>query len=287
MDYVMILSAVAMFGIQFLFNQRYGRLAGSGLRATMIFKAGSAAAGLCVLGAAWVLRGAQPMPLSRFALGMALLMALDGIGYQFFSLKALGQVNLSLYSVFAMLGGMLLPFLLGLVVYREEITVGKILAVLLIAAALALTIRGAPGGKTGFGYCAGVFVLNGLSGVISKIYAATPCDKPDALGFTMLSAGATLPIALAALFVRRGDSVPYSPKIASAIVGSGILSYAANLILLVALARVPASTQYPMVTGGVMAVSALLSCCTGERPTRRELGALALAIAGVCVTALR
>ena len=26
MDYVMILSAVAMFGIQFLFNQRYGRL---------------------------------------------------------------------------------------------------------------------------------------------------------------------------------------------------------------------------------------------------------------------
>ena len=82
-------------------------------------------------------------------------------------------------------------------------------------------------------------------------------------------------------------TVQRGPKIASAIVGSGILSYAANLILLVALARVPASTQYPMVTGGVMAVSALLSCCTGERPTRRELGALALAIAGVCVTALR
>ena len=50
-----------------------------------------------------------------------------------------------------------------------------------------------------------------------------------------------------------------------------ILSAVAMLILLAALARVPAPTQYPMVTGGVMAVLTLLSCCAGERPARREL----------------
>ena len=54
----------------------------------------------------------------------------------------------------------------------------------------------------------------------------------------------------------------------------------ANFLLVLALAGVDASVQYPAVTGGVMIASTLI-CFLGERkPGKRELIAIALAFAG-------
>ena len=61
----------------------------------------------------------------------------------------------------------------------------------------------------------------------------------------------------------------------------GTVGKIANFVLVIALAHVDASVQYPMVTGGVMTVSTLI-CFFGERkPSRKELLSVALAFLGM------
>lgn len=45
------------------------------------------------------------------------------------SLKAPEKVNLSIYSFFTMLGGMMLPFFAGIAFYNESMTVAKAICV--------------------------------------------------------------------------------------------------------------------------------------------------------------
>ena len=52
-----------------------------------------------------------------------------------------------------MLGGMLLPFLQGLLFYDEELTIGKIICVILIIISLLLTIKSSNEKK---GYISGI-----------------------------------------------------------------------------------------------------------------------------------
>ena len=66
----------------------------------------------------------------------------------------------------------------------------------------------------------------------------------------------------------------------------GILNKVANYMLLIALAHVPASTQYPMVTGGVMIVSTILGFFTAKKPSKKEIISVALSFAGIMALVL-
>ena len=52
-------------------------------------------------------------------------------------------------------------------------------------------------------------------------------------------------------------------------------------MLVFSLAHVDASVQYPMVTGGTMIVSTVLSCFSDKKPSKREIISVALSFAGV------
>ena len=55
----------------------------------------------------------------------------------------------------------------------------------------------------------------------------------------------------------------------------------ANLLLVIALAHVDASVQYPMVTGGVMIVSTAICFFGKKKPQKKELISVALAFLGM------
>ena len=74
---------------------------------------------------------------------------------------------------------------------------------------------------------------------------------------------------------------PYTARAFATAATQGAVNRIANLLLVIALAHVDASVQYPMVTGGVMIVSTLI-CFFGEKkPTRKELASVALAFLGM------
>ena len=281
MYYGILTASVILFGIQFLLNERYQKVSGSGLGESMLFVFTSSIAGIVCL---FFFNGLS-LPCTPFTILIASAAAISALLYTFCSLRAFSRVNLSLYSLFAMLGGMMLPFLVGILFYHEPLTLGKGICVILIAAALALTVKRG-GGKSGLLWCVGVFVLNGMSGVISKIYQDAPYAKVSSAAYSIwiaivsaLLSGAVLLVVGRRLKRPRPIAVAYS-------LGCGALNKVANYMLLVALAVLPASLQYPFVTGGVMVVTTLLAYLTPQKPTRRELASVALSFLGILALVL-
>ncbi len=282
MYYGMILLAVITFGGNFAFSDMYRRMRGSSFRISMESNAAGSLAGLVVL---LIINGFKFEALTPFTFLMALLMMCVSIGFSFFSFKALDVVNLSVFSLFSMLGGMLLPSAVGLIFYGEKMTLAMGICYALIVVALLLPVSKGKSGK-GWIYYMGVFVLNGMSGVLSTIFANAPDGiKTSAASYSIWCAILTGMMASAILvfyaLTQKEKGKPYTLKAFGISSVSGATNKIANYLLVIALAHVNASVQYPMVTGGVMIVSTLI-CFFGERkPSKKEVISVGLAFLGM------
>ena len=276
--YGVLLAAVTMFSFQFLFNGIFEKEYGNGLRAMLVFSAGSSLVGFLIL---LIINGFK-FEFTWFSLLMAFFASLDSIGYTYFSLKALGRINLSLYSMFSMLGGMILPSVVGILFYNEELTVGKgICYALLMLSLLLSSKRGEK--KSGYIYYMGVFVLNGMSGVLSTIFQNAPYEKTSAAGYSMLIALLALILCLVFLPFVKGSGERLTKKAVVSMGGYGVLCRVGNYLLLIALAHLPASAQYPFVTGGVMIISTIISLFTKNKPSKREITGVAISFAALII----
>jgi len=277
MYYALILLSVVLFGSSFALNDTYRKLRGSGFKISFECSLIASVPNFFILLA---LNGFR-FECTPFTLVMAALTALNGLAFTFCSFKALGKINLSLYALFSMLGGMALPFLQGILFYGEPLTVSKGVCFLFIVSALLLTLKRGEG-KNGTVYYIGVFVLNGMSGVLSKIFTATDLPKTSAAGYSLIANIFTLAISAAVLLVMMKQKTPkHTPLSVGVASASGVINRLGNLLLVVSLAHVDASVQYPMVTGGTMIVSTLIAFFDKERkPSKKELLSVALAFLG-------
>ncbi len=281
MYYAIITLSVIMFGVQFLFNDKYQKETGSGAAPTFFFAFLSSVVGLiCLL----VINKFQ-FGFTPFTLIMASVAAVNSLLYTFCSLKAFEHINLSLYSIFAMLGGMVLPFFAGIIFYDEPLTIQKAGCLLLITLALAFTAEKGEK-KKGTVYYAGVFILNGMSGVISKAFQSASYEKCNAAVFSIWMAIVSAVISgVVLIFIRKNLEKP-NKKAVFCTVGYGVLNKIANYLLLIALAVLPASVQYPFVTGGTMVVSTVISAMCGQKPSKKEIFAVVLSFAGIIILIL-
>ncbi len=278
MYYFLILLSVAMFGGCFALRDVYRRMRGDTLKISIQFTMISSAAGFLIL----LIANGFRIEYTPFTLIMATLSALNGLAFSFCSFKALGSINLSVYSLFSMLGGMMLPFLQGILFYQENLSLAKILCVVFLTAALLLPIQWGNGGK-GAIYYIGVFILNGMSGVMAKFFSSAPFAKTDAAGYSLLSAlcSALMAAILLLLFFRKTKAPKLSLRSEGICSLSGIINTIANFILVAALARVDASVQYPMVTGGVIIVSTIICFWGKNKPAKRDLISVCIAFIGL------
>lgn len=280
MYHALIMLSVCMLGSCFMLNDVYRKKRSSNLLSSMESSCIGALAGIIVL---FIINGIK-FEFTLFTAIMSLLTALNGICFTYLSFKSLDTTNLSLYSLFSMLGGMLLPFAQGIIFYGEEITVAKVLCVVFIMAALALTIKKG-NGKKGYLYYIGIFVLNGMSGVISKFFNELPFEKTSAASYSMYGAIWTVIISgiLWILLAKSGKyKMPkYTVGVAAIAAAKGTVNRVANFILVLALAHVDASIQYPMVTGGVMIMSTLVCFFGSNKPSKREIISVVLAFIGL------
>lgn len=272
---------MVLFGTQFLFNRQYQEIRGTYAKTAMLFMFTAFSVGALIL---WGINKFR-FEFTPFTLLMSSLAAANSLAYSFCSIKALGKVNLSIYSVFAMLGGMVIPFIAGIVFYKEELTAGKVICLVLITAALALTVTG-DNKKSGLPVCIGIFVFNGLGGVIAKIFTNSGYPKTSEAGYSVLMALATVVLSGIALVFLRKPVMKKSPAADAFAAGYGIVNCIGNLLLLMALRKLPASVQFPFITGGVMIVSTVISCFTKDKPGKREFISVAVSFAGLMVLML-
>lgn len=288
-NYTLILLSTAMFGLGFVCQDLYRRERGSNVLISLQYSFISSCISLLV----FLSFNGFRFACTPFVFIMALLCAASNFGFTFCSFKSLGIINLSLYSLFSMLGGMVLPFLQGILFYGEPVTVANALCFLLILVALGVTVERDSGKKGGTVYYVGVFTLNGMSGVLSKIFNEAPFDKGSGdplVSYSVMSGLLTVMIAGALILYfseRQKEELPRMSLRSNLISGTGgLINRLANYILTIALLSVPASVQYPMVTGGVMIFSTLACFLMKVKPSKRELISIAIAFIALVVLVL-
>lgn len=285
--YLWILFASALFSLQFLLNRAYQRSAGASLGSAVCFSLFSNLA----IAIAMFLGSGLTFRWTPFSLALALLMGATNLGYLFCSTKALSMANMSAFSVFAMLGGMFLPFTAGILLWREELSWGKGIGCILIFAALFLGLQKGENHRKSNLYCLAVFVLNGLFGVWSKWHQSDSSQSVSSTSFSLLASLCTVGLCLLVLlFVRPAarqlPAILHSGKNWGCMAGYGLINGGANLVALVALLHLPASVQYPLITGAVIVFSTLLGLFMGEKPTAKGIGAAALSFAAMLAVCL-
>lgn len=266
MYYLLVLSAVFLFSLQFLFNQKFQQSRGESLESALEFSLYKSIVIVVIM----LFIGKFSIQVTPFSVLMATLYAVSGIAMTAFSMKAFAVANLSVYSVFSMLGGMLLPFVLGIGFYNEELSLFKLLCCLLIIVSVLLNIKKGKQDKKAIAYYMAVFVLNGMAGVLSKIHQSSSLPHTDSTGFMLISSLITAIISAVWLFVSykkipliKGKNLLYTT-------GYGVFNGIGNLFLLISLSNLPASVQYPLVTGGVMVFSTAISALRKEKITAKE-----------------
>lgn len=272
MYYLLVLSAVILFSFQFLFNQKFQQSRGESLKSALEFSLYKSVVIVVIM----LFIGKFSIEITPFSVLMAALYAVSGIAMTAFSMKAFAVANLSVYSVFSMLGGMLLPFVLGIGFYNEELTLFKALCCLLIVVSVLLNIKKGKQDKKAIVYYMAVFVLNGMAGVLSKIHQSSSLPHTDSTGFMLISSFITAVISAVWLLVSyrkipivKGKNLLYTA-------GYGVFNGLGNLFLLISLSNLPASVQYPLVTGGVMVFSTAISAFRKEKITAKEYIAAAV-----------
>lgn len=274
MFYGLIVIAAVLFSLQFFCQQRYEETNGTSMNAALAF---SLYKGLVVIVMMLCLNKFR-LQFSVFSFALSGVYALCYILMVYYSLKAFYVANLSVYSVFTMLGGMMLPFLVGTLFYDEEISAFKILCCVLIVISVLLNIRKGGGSKKAFLYYMMVFFLNGMVGVISKVHQNSEIMHTDSTSF-MFYSGIFTVIICSIWMLAKGEKIPLlKGKSLLYSAGDGVLNGVGDLLLLIAIAELPASVQYPLVTGGVMVFSTVISMIRREKLVAFEYLAAVIAL---------
>lgn len=282
MMYVLLIVAALLFAVQFIFQQRYQNDNGTGIDATLLFQIHTALVMVLLM----LILNRFQIQLTLFSVALGFIYAIDVILFIFSSMKAFSIANLSVYSIFAMLGGMIVPFVYGTAFCDEGISGAKILSCVLIAISLMLTFEKERQSKKAMLVYLAVFVFNGLMGVISKIHQSNTQMCTDSRSFMAITYSFIFVLSLGWYLLRNkrikvlsGKELVYSGSYALC---SGI----AELCCLIALTVLPASVQYPIVTGGTILFSTIVSMITSKKISIKEMLSALIALIATCAIIL-
>ncbi len=270
--YSLVFGATILFALQFLFNQKFEAVRGSDLKSALEFTLYKNAVIVILM---LIISGFKVV-ITPFSVALSVIYAAACILMTYFSLKAFAVANLSVYSVFSMLGGMLLPFLLGIGFYDEKLTLFKVVCCVLITISVLLNLKGGKQSKKAFLYYMAVFILNGTVGVISTIHQNSELAHTDSTGFMFLSSLAGILIS-GIWMLAKYRKIPFiKGKALLFTTGYGVFNGIGNWLLLISLIHLPASVQYPLVTGGVMVFSTVISIIRKEKLSKTDYVAAAV-----------
>ena len=184
MDIFLICVSTVLFSLQFLMQDKFQKNEGTTFSKTIICSFFGSIAGILLL---FLIEGFC-FEVKTFSIILAFVTTIQNLIMIYCGIKVLSYGNLSLYSLFNMIGGMLIPFLFGIIFYEEPITWQKCVCVVLVTAALFI---GSPKSKKEnkiksiLPFALTIFFLNGLSGVFSKIHQSVGELATSAEAYTM------------------------------------------------------------------------------------------------------
>lgn len=277
MDYALTVLATILLAGQLSINKLFQKENGAGFRTGIAFNLLNGA----VTAALFFCLNGFRVELSFYSLAMATIMTLCATAYLIIGFRVMTIGSVASFSLFLMLGGMVVPYLYGVLALGEAFTALRSCGLLLICVSLFLI--GGAGGKRSlrasvlYGI---VFLLNGVVSVISKLHQIdTAHHAVGTMDFVILTGLAkTALLSLLFPFLKRPEGHP-SAKFARTLAIVALSSVAGGISYMLQLTgakTLPATVLYPIVTGGTVVFSALMGrLFFREKPDRR--GAVGIA----------
>jgi drug/metabolite transporter (DMT)-like permease len=232
---------------------------------------------------------------THFSFAVAIIFALLNSICMLISFAVLRIGEMSRYSLFLHLGGLIIPFAYGIFFNGDALTVGKIICLVCVLSALFVSIQ--LKGKTGsikalLMYLA-VFCINGIGCVLLAFHQNNllGLENVSSDSFTILYMVLYgLMMLILALFLRlkEGKQPPIPKKHLLVLYsgGSGVCYGVGNLLLVICLLHIEPSFQYPIITGGGIILAGIGGLFFGEKITWRFLVSCALVLVGTIALAL-
>lgn len=310
-DYLILFVACLFFSLQFVFQKLFEARAAGTFSVCLWNQLVCCAAGAVLL--IWR-SGFVPEALTLPGVLWAFGYSVSGILCSAATLFAMGSGPVAAVGTFCLAGGMILPFLWGILVLGESAGIFKwlgmaVLCLSLLPAALPASREKKESGGRGtlrFVFCCTVvFLTNGLVSIFSKMHQISPRAMSEN-GFLLLSAGMRFTAALVLLLLFaaririRGEreaikktfwDIGRQPM--TALLFFGLIAFSVlysvsntlgNLFSLRCMVTMDASVQFPLLSAAVIVLTAFLGAlCFRERITRSGWLSLALSVAGIAV----
>lgn len=285
MYYLLIFIADILLALDFVLQKKYQAGAGADISAGLRFNMLNGLAAAVIFFAA----AGFSFTFSAFSLLCAAGMALCLIVYTLLGFWILREANTATYSVFLMSGGMLLPYIFGILVLNEELTLFRLIGIVIILIAIIMSANGKLRFRPKLIFlCVAVFLLNGMVSIISKVHQVNADYAPvSSTAFTVYAnALKCLFSALALAFwksrQKRGGprkSLLHGKGLLLTVCFSAVLSGSSYLLQLTGAKMLPASVLYPLVTGGSIVMTAL----AGKIFFKEKLGRAGWISIGLCL----
>ena len=285
MNYILVLIATILLAFEFAFSKRYQESEGTSLISGLRFNTLS---GFFTAIIFFALSGFK-LQFSLFSLIMAFLMSLLCMLYSIIGFRILRKGNMSLYSLFLMSGGMLLPYIFGILFLQEPLTLLRILGILFILAAVYLSNPAkCKLDKSQLILCVIIFIMNGFVSIISKCHQINITFAPvDNTSFVMYSGICKCIMSSFALLFCKSTETKYSfatKKSIYIILGAACISGISYTLQLMGAKALPASVLYPLITGGSIIFSTLCGkLLFKEKVSKFQIISVALCFIGTCL----
>ncbi len=314
--YLILTGAMLLLSANMLFTKLYQKRSGSGAMAVIAFNALMGVVTGAILFVINGIRNGFGFPVTGFSLLIAALTILFNSAYVFLGFRVMSMGPVSVYMIFLMLGGMTVPYFYGILFLDEPVTPLRIAGMVLMAVAIILAGLKKEEPKAGtsasrrwlfFALCCLIFLLNGMVSTVSKIHQlpANAAKAVPAEAYVMLTAcvrAAAFGLIWLVCFLvkkrKRETAAPQGPSEAqengspvSSARALGIPTRVMLLFLVLAAAtdgtgymlqlvcasKLPATVQYPFMSGGSVVVSALAALVfLGEKPDKRTAAGIIL-----------
>ena len=261
MYYLMLTGAAMLLGADFALNKIYQKIYGTAPKAAFFFNS----MGALITAVIFFCINGFKLEFTVYSFVMAGLMGLFIMSYNVIGFRLLKSGTVAAYTLFLMTGGMVLPYIWGLLFLNESFSVLRTVGLIVILAGVVLSnFSGERVNIKQIVMCVAVFVLNGFVSIISKIHQSqTSFDSVNAAEFIIL--GGIFKFLLAGIlfhvFKNKDSSESGDNSLKKAIIiiaSSAAIGGAAYMLQLLGAKTLPATVLYPFITGGSIVFSALV-----------------------------
>ena len=283
--YLMIILADALLALNFAISKKYQNNYGHKTYQGLFFNAVSAFFTSVLF---LVITGFKP-ELTLYSFIMAALQSILALAYSLIGFRIMRLGGMSLYTLFLMSGGMIIPYVWGVAFLDEGMSMLRLAGCLLITVAIAVSnFKKDENNKKALLLCAAVFILNGFVSVTSKVHQINKVYETISTNSFIFWSSITKSILCTAFLLNKKKESSTKKLMSKNVIllsaASAILGGVSSFVLLHGAKSIPATMLYPLNTGGTIILSALAGViCYKEKLTKKQMIGIIVCFAGTCM----